>query len=208
VADTVSFALSRVPPTSGVHRRPEVAEARDRPADPDLVYGIGIRIVMWQVSSSNESSISAALGDSGDAAERRTKTMTRAIWNGAVIAESDDTVVVDRRHYFPRDSVNLEYLQASRHTSRCAWKGTASYYTLLVDGKSNRDAAWYYEEPTTAAAAVAGRIAFWRGVKIEKTSTEGPLKRRRIGFRRRAISASRRPNAGSADPNVVGELDD
>ena len=83
--------------------------------------------------------------------------MVRAHWNGAVIAESDDTVVIDGRHYFPAGSVNEEYLVASDTTTVCPWKGRASYYSVEVEGKLNRDAAWYYASPSTAASSIAGQ---------------------------------------------------
>ena len=91
----------------------------------------------------------------------------RAIWNGTVIAESDDTVVVENNHYFPADSVVDGVLLPSDTTSVCPWKGTASYYTLEVDGQTNPDAVWYYPEPKDAAKNITGRVAFWKGVKIE-----------------------------------------
>jgi thioredoxin len=90
----------------------------------------------------------------------------KAVWNGAVIAESDDTVVIEGNHYFPMSSLDRQYVVPSSHTSRCFWKGTASYYTLVVDGKENRDAAWYYPSPSEAAAAITDRVTFWRGVKV------------------------------------------
>lgn len=93
--------------------------------------------------------------------------MNRAIWNGAVIAESDQTVVVEGNHYFPPESVDRRYLVDSPTQSRCPWKGTASYYSVVVDGKENRDAAWYYPAPSAAAASIADHIAFWRGVEVE-----------------------------------------
>lgn len=93
--------------------------------------------------------------------------MVRALWNGAVIAESDDTVIIDGNHYFPADSVKQEYLVASATTTVCSWKGKASYYSLDVDGRLNPDAAWYYPAPKSAAKNIAGRIAFWHGVKID-----------------------------------------
>ena len=92
----------------------------------------------------------------------------KAIWNGAVIAESDDTVVVEGNHYFPEAAVNKKYLQPSDTHTFCPWKGEASYYTVLVDGETNKDAAWYYPQPKPAAAEINGRVAFWRGVKVEK----------------------------------------
>ena len=93
--------------------------------------------------------------------------MIRALWNGEVIAASDDTVVVEGNHYFPIDSVRPELLQPSATTTTCPWKGKASYYTLIVAGKENQDAAWYYPEPSAKASNIKDRVAFWRGVKIE-----------------------------------------
>ena len=92
--------------------------------------------------------------------------MVRATWNGQVIAESDDTVVVEGNHYFPQDAVRAEVLAASDTTTICPWKGTASYYSLVVDGEENADAAWYYPTPKDAAAEITDRIAFWRGVQV------------------------------------------
>jgi uncharacterized protein (DUF427 family) len=93
--------------------------------------------------------------------------MARATWNGAVIAESDDTVVVEGNHYFPAESVRPENLAPSTLSSVCPWKGTASYYDVVVDGQVNAGAAWYYREPKPAADQIRGRIAFWRGVTVE-----------------------------------------
>ncbi len=90
----------------------------------------------------------------------------KATWNHQVIAESDDTVVVEGNHYFPPDSVKREFLQDSATTTVCPWKGTANYYTLLVDGQNNPDAAWYYADTKPAADQVRGRIAFWKGVQV------------------------------------------
>lgn len=92
--------------------------------------------------------------------------MTTARWNGAIIAQSNDTVVVEGNHYFPRDAVNSEYLQDSATTSVCGWKGTAQYHSIVVDGKTNADAAWYYPEPKSAASQITDRIAFWKGVEV------------------------------------------
>jgi uncharacterized protein (DUF427 family) len=91
----------------------------------------------------------------------------RAIWNGAVLAESDDTVVVEGNHYFPLESVDKDVLAPSPTHTTCGWKGVASYYHVVVDGKENRDAAWYYPEPRPAASQIAGRVAFWKGVKVQ-----------------------------------------
>jgi len=90
----------------------------------------------------------------------------RAIWNNTVIAASDDTVVVEGNHYFPLDSVNAELLESSTHTSVCPWKGSANYYTVVVNGERNANAAWYYAEPKEAARQIKGRIAFWKGVTV------------------------------------------
>ncbi len=90
----------------------------------------------------------------------------RATWNGEVIAESDDTVVVEGNHYFPRESLRSEFFSESPKTSVCPWKGTASYLDINVGGSANPGAAWYYPEPKSAAAKIAGRVAFWKGVKV------------------------------------------
>lgn len=92
--------------------------------------------------------------------------MATATWNGEVIAESDDTVIVEGNHYFPIDSVHQQYLRPSETTTVCPWKGTASYYTLHVNGEDNTDAAWYYAEPKEKAEQIRDRVAFWRGVEI------------------------------------------
>jgi uncharacterized protein (DUF427 family) len=91
----------------------------------------------------------------------------RAVWNGATLAESDATVVVEGNHYFPPDSVRREYLQPSDTQTTCPWKGRASYYSVKVDGKTNHDAAWCYPEPRQAATEITDHVAFWRGVEIE-----------------------------------------
>ncbi|MCW2526370.1 MAG: hypothetical protein JWM76_1230 [Pseudonocardiales bacterium] len=93
--------------------------------------------------------------------------MARATWNGTVIAESDKTVVVEGNHYFPKDSVRADLLSSSDTHSVCPWKGTASYYGVVVDGETNPDAAWYYPAPKDAAAEIADHVAFWHGVKVE-----------------------------------------
>ncbi|HST50070.1 MAG TPA: DUF427 domain-containing protein [Jatrophihabitans sp.] len=90
----------------------------------------------------------------------------QAIWNGEVIADSDDTVVVENNHYFPLESVRPDVLRPSQHHTVCPWKGTASYYSVEVDGKVNADAAWYYPEPKDAAAQIKDRVAFWHGVEV------------------------------------------
>ncbi|MBB3764384.1 DUF427 domain-containing protein [Sphingomicrobium lutaoense] len=92
--------------------------------------------------------------------------MVKAMWNGEVIAESDDTVVVEDNHYFPRDSVKMDRLVPSEHTSHCPWKGEASYYSIKAGGVTNADAAWTYKEPKEAASEIKDRIAFWNGVEV------------------------------------------
>jgi uncharacterized protein (DUF427 family) len=94
--------------------------------------------------------------------------MPRAIWNGAVLAESDDTVVVEGNHYFPRESINAKYFERSNAHSLCPWKGIASYYHVEVDGQPNRNAAWYYPHPSPLARKIKNRVAFWHGVRIEQ----------------------------------------
>ncbi len=93
--------------------------------------------------------------------------MAKAIWNGVVLAESDKTVVVEGNHYFPPESVKREFFADSSTHTTCPWKGLASYYTVLVDGKENKDAAWFYPNPKDAAAQIKDHVAFWRGVKVE-----------------------------------------
>lgn len=90
----------------------------------------------------------------------------KAIWNGQVIAESDDTVLVEGNHYFPGSAVKKEFLVSSNHRTSCPWKGQARYWSLLVNGELNPEAAWYYAEPSEAAAQIKDRIAFWKGVKV------------------------------------------
>ena len=93
--------------------------------------------------------------------------MPKAIWNGAVIAESDHCEVVEGNQYFPADAIKQEYFQPSDTHSTCPWKGIASYYNVVVEGEVNKDAAWYYPEPKSAASNIKDHIAFWRGVKVE-----------------------------------------
>ena len=90
----------------------------------------------------------------------------KAIWNGAVLAEADKTEVVEGNHYFPPDSLRRQYFKASDTHTVCGWKGTASYYTIVVNGQENQDAAWYYPAPLPAARNIAGFVAFWKGVQI------------------------------------------
>ncbi len=90
----------------------------------------------------------------------------KAVWKNTVIAESDATVMVEGNHYFPAASVNQQFISFSNHKTSCAWKGQASYYSLIVDGELNPDAAWYYAEPKEAAANIKGYVAFWKGVQV------------------------------------------
>jgi uncharacterized protein (DUF427 family) len=92
--------------------------------------------------------------------------MPRATWNETVIAESDQTIVVEGNHYFPPDAVRTEFFKASEAHTVCPWKGTASYYDVVVDGEVNAGAAWYYPDPKPAASDIKGYVAFWRGVKV------------------------------------------
>ncbi len=93
--------------------------------------------------------------------------MTKAVWNGAVLAESDQCEVVENNYYFPPSAIKSEYFKPSTTHTTCPWKGIASYYTIAVDGKENADAAWYYPQPKDAAKNIEGYVAFWRGVKVE-----------------------------------------
>src|SRR5215210_8612964 len=107
------------------------------------------------------SRVGARHGSEGDA-----RGMTTATWNGTVIAESDDIVVVEGNPYFPREAVRDDVLRPSETHTVCPWKGTASYFSVEVDGQTNADAAWYYPEPKDAAKEITGRVAFWRGVEV------------------------------------------
>lgn len=92
----------------------------------------------------------------------------KAIWNNTVIAESNETIVVENNHYFPADSINKEYFKSSDLHSTCPWKGQASYYTVDVDGNRNENSAWYYPTTLEHAKHIEGYVAFWRGIKIEE----------------------------------------
>lgn len=92
----------------------------------------------------------------------------KATWQDAVLAESDETVVVEGNHYFPPDSINYEYLSESDYHTTCPWKGKASYYDVVVDGEVNENAAWYYPQPKEAAEHITGYVAFWKGVAVEE----------------------------------------
>lgn len=92
--------------------------------------------------------------------------MPKAIWNGTVIAQSDSTEIVEGNHYFPPDSIDQQFFQPSAHHTVCGWKGTASYYDIDVNGKTNSQAAWFYPEPKDAVAKIKGYVAFWKGVEV------------------------------------------
>jgi uncharacterized protein (DUF427 family) len=91
----------------------------------------------------------------------------KAIWNGQIIAESENTIVVEGNHYFPPDAIKKEFFEESETHTTCSWKGVASYLSILVGEAKNKDAAWYYPEPKDAAKHIKGYVAFWRGVKVE-----------------------------------------
>ena len=93
--------------------------------------------------------------------------MAKATWNGTLLAQSDATVVIEGNHYFPPDSLKKDLFTASAHTTVCSWKGTASYYSLEVNGERNENAAWYYAEPKEAANEIKDYVAFWKGVEVE-----------------------------------------
>jgi uncharacterized protein (DUF427 family) len=90
----------------------------------------------------------------------------KATWNGALIAQSDDIVTLEGNHYFPKDALDPAFVTFSNHKTMCAWKGQATYLSLLVNGEMNTDAAWTYTEPTEAASEIKGRVAFWKGVAV------------------------------------------
>lgn len=91
----------------------------------------------------------------------------KATWNGATLAESDETIVIEGNHYFPPASINRDYFSSSPTQSTCPWKGEAGYYNVLVNGETNKDAAWYYPDPKPAAAEIKDYVAFWKGVRVE-----------------------------------------
>jgi uncharacterized protein (DUF427 family) len=97
----------------------------------------------------------------------------RAKWNGALLAESDDTVVVEGNHYFPADSLRCDHFRPSESHTMCPWKGQASYYHVTVGGEVNPDAAWFYPAPSLAAARIKDRVAFWRGARVERVIAAG-----------------------------------
>ena len=100
--------------------------------------------------------------------------MFRATWNGAIVAESDATVVVEGNHYFPPEAVRREHLRPSASHTICPWKGQAGYYDVVVDDRVNHDAAWYYVDPKPRARSIAGYIAFWHGVRVQRVADDSP----------------------------------
>ena len=92
----------------------------------------------------------------------------KAIWNNTVIAESEVTIVIENNHYFPIESIKKEYFKSSETHTTCPWKGLASYYTIVINGQENKDAAWYYPEVSALAKPIKGHVAFWKGVVIEE----------------------------------------
>ena len=92
----------------------------------------------------------------------------KAIWKDAVIAESDETIIVEGNHYFPPNSINQNFFQSNNHHTTCPWKGNASYYNIAVNGDMNSNAAWYYPNPNSAASNIKDYVAFWKGVRVEK----------------------------------------
>ena len=95
--------------------------------------------------------------------------MIKALWNGTVIAEAAETEMVEGNHYFSPDAVRQEFVRPSATHTVCPWKGTASYYSIVVGDQVNADAAWYYPEPKDAAKRIAGKVAFWKGIRVEVT---------------------------------------
>lgn len=126
--------------------------------------------------------------------------MTRATWNGVVVAESDDTVVVEGNHYFPRHDVRGELLLPSDKHTTCSWKGVASYFSIQAGDYINRDAAWYYPDPLAEAAMVKDRVAFWGGVKVEA----GPTAAREAAVPEGASCAPPRATLGARLRSLVG----
>ena len=108
------------------------------------------------------------LGSDGEA----DRGPVQAVWNGAVLAESDRTIVVEGNNYFPPDDIKREFFEDSSHQTVCPWKGAASYYDVVVDEERNRAAAWYYPSPKTAAAQIQDHVAFWHGVKLTRAPAE------------------------------------
>jgi uncharacterized protein (DUF427 family) len=113
--------------------------------------------------------------------------MFRAVWNGTVLAESDQTVKLEGSHYFPAASLNREYFTPSKTTTTCPWKGAAGYYDVTVNGQVNRDAAWYYPHPSPAARQIKDHVAFWRGIKVVRAGAGDPASRGGVAARLRSM---------------------
>lgn len=94
--------------------------------------------------------------------------MIKAVWNGVILAESDQTIIVEGNHYFPPGSIREKYIQKSETHTICGWKGVANYYNIQVDGETNMNAAWYYSSPKEAVSRIAGYVAFWKGVEVRE----------------------------------------
>ncbi|MFN2504501.1 MAG: DUF427 domain-containing protein [Acidimicrobiales bacterium] len=121
--------------------------------------------------------------------------MAQAVWKKIVLADSDATVVVEGNHYFPPEPVRWDHLEASDKRSVCPWKGSASYYDVVVDGAVNRNAAWLYPRPSPAAAKIAGYLAFWHGVSVAPSHPDGH-RRRALPFPSRRRSVRPTPSSG------------
>ncbi len=113
--------------------------------------------------------------------EGESETMrVQAIWKDTVLAESEETVVVEGNHYFPPEAINWEFFEENTRHTTCPWKGLASYYDVSVDGDVNKSAAWFYPEPSTAAAHIRNHVAFWNGVKVGKVNADGEVESKGI----------------------------
>ena len=126
----------------------------------------------------------------------------KATWNGVTLAESDDTVVVEGNHYFPESSLKREYTTFSNHRSMCPWKGEAHYYSVMVNGDLNPNAVWYYPEPSEAAREIKGRVAFWKGVKVERRGQRRERCRPGAG----PLPSPAAPPRGAATAGSVGPI--
>jgi uncharacterized protein (DUF427 family) len=115
--------------------------------------------------------------------EQKRTTTKQAVWHGAVLAESDETVVVEGNHYFPPDALDWQHLEPSPKHTACAWKGVASYYDVVVDGQRNRAAAWTYPSPSPGASHIAGYVAFWHGVRVKQVGDAETGERRSLWTR-------------------------
>jgi uncharacterized protein (DUF427 family) len=122
---------------------------------------VPVSVNVSEVRSSDPAAVKVRVG-------RKVSEMAKAIWNGKVLAESDAIETVEGNVYFPESAINREYFRPSSTISTCPWKGQARYYSLLIDGQENPDAAWYYPDPKPAARNIKNHVAFWRGVEVEK----------------------------------------